>query len=201
MSREHARIVVFEGVYPPSEDSYLLLDSLELQEEDEVLEIGCGSGVITVDCLEQARRVVSVDLSAAAVRNTAENIKRNGLEQVGAVIQADLLAAISEAARFSVIVFNPPYLARDENATDMDAALVGGERGNEVILQFVEEAVRHLVHGGSVYLVMSSLSGPDEVQRFMESLGLVVDIRATLPQFFERLIVIRGTLSHKETVL
>jgi release factor glutamine methyltransferase len=201
MSREHTRIVVFEGVYPPSEDSYLLLDSLELQEEDEVLEIGCGSGVITVDCLEQARRVVSVDLSAAAVRNTAENIKRNGLEQVGAVVQANLLAAISEAVRFSVIVFNPPYLARDENATDMDAALVGGERGNEVILQFVEEAVHHLVHGGSIYLVMSSLSRPDEVQRFMESLGLIVDIRATLPQFFERLIVIRGTLSHKETVL
>ena len=98
MKNEGEHLIVFDGVYPPSEDSYLLLDSLELNEKDIVLEVGSGSGVITIDLLKRVSRVVSIDIAMSAVRNTMENIRRHGLGHVGAVIQTDLISAISPDA-------------------------------------------------------------------------------------------------------
>ena len=37
-------------VYPPSEDSILLIESLEVSPGERVLEIGCGSGVVSLHC-------------------------------------------------------------------------------------------------------------------------------------------------------
>lgn len=201
MPQGGGRIIVFDGVYPPSEDSYLLLDSLVLTEEDRVLDVGCGSGIISIEALENASSVVSLDISLEAARNTRENILRNGLESGGNVVQADLLTALSPAARFTVLVFNPPYLPRDENSTTMDQALVGGEKGHEVILRFLDQIAGHIEGRGRVYVVMSSLSDPDTVSKHMESLGMVVKVLAVKPQFFEKLVVLMGTLRHKETVL
>lgn len=201
MDNEGNHIVVFNDVYPPSEDSYLLLDALEVNQKDSVLEVGSGSGVISVDLLRRAGKVVSVDLSLSAVRNTMENIRKHGLEHVGEVVQSDLATAISPDARFSMIVFNPPYLPIDEYTTSLDQALVGGEQGNEVILRFLSQASHLLRQNGSIYLVMSSLSDPGSVQESMRSLGLTVDVPATKSQFFEKLVVLRGTLRHKQTVL
>ncbi|TFF96976.1 methyltransferase domain-containing protein [Candidatus Thorarchaeota archaeon] len=198
---EEDYIVIFDDVYPPSEDSYLLLDALEVDEKDAILEIGSGTGVITVELLQRVRRVVSVDIDLSAVRNTMENIRKRGLVHAGTVVQSDLITAISPSTKFSVIVFNPPYLPRDENSTTLDQALVGGEIGNEVILRFLDQASRHLKRSGRIYVVMSSLSEPNSVQTFMENLGLTVDIVATKPQFFEKLVVLRGVLRHKQTVL
>lgn len=201
MKDEEDYIVIFDDVYPPSEDSYLLLDALEVDEKDAILEIGSGTGVITVELLQRVRRVVSVDIDLSAVRNTMENIRKRGLVHAGTVVQSDLITAISPSTKFSVIVFNPPYLPRDENSTTLDQALVGGEIGNEVILRFLDQASRHLKRSGRIYVVMSSLSEPNSVQTFMENLGLTVDIVATKPQFFEKLVVLRGVLRHKQTVL
>ncbi len=187
-------LVTNSEVYPPSEDTYLLLDAIEIDPSDSFLEIGCGSGLLSVAASKTAQRVVATDISLEAVRNTQENLIRNSLAYRCSVIQSDLLSAISPDSKFSVITFNPPYLPKDEYTTDMDHALVGGSVGVEMTETFLREVVAYLQDQGSVYVVASSLADIERVEAAMLETGLRVERPAAKKLFFETLQVLRGTL-------
>ncbi|WP_276968596.1 methyltransferase domain-containing protein, partial [Metallibacterium scheffleri] len=55
------RYRICPGVYPPSEDTYLLLESLTPGKK--VLEIGCGSGLLSVYCAALGSEVTAVDIN------------------------------------------------------------------------------------------------------------------------------------------
>jgi len=187
-------LVTDPGVYQPSEDTYLLLDAIELGPTDSFLEIGCGSGLLSVAAAKTAETVVATDVSLKAVRNTQENLIRNSLEHRCAVLQSDLLSAIDPDSEFSVIAFNPPYLPKDEYMTDMDGALVGGMVGVEMTERFLREIPPYLQNHASVYVVVSSLADVDRVEAAMLRIGLHVEKLASKKLFFETLQVLRGTL-------
>ncbi len=196
-------IIVFPGVYPPSEDTYLLLDSLEIKPGDVFLEVGSGAGLITLAAARTARFIVSIDCSFDAVNNTIENLRRNNLYNNCHVIESDLLDALSQSAKFSLIVFNPPYLPEDGERTDLDHALIGGETGTELTQRFVMQAMKHLISGGRILVVLSTLADKDSIQKIMIKCGLEVETVSERSLFFEKIQVLRGTLKedHKETVL
>ncbi len=74
-------------------------------ENQHVLDIGTGTGVIAI-CLAQAgRRVTACDISAAAVRTALANARSAGV--TFACVQSDLLADVP--GTFDLVVFNPPY--------------------------------------------------------------------------------------------
>jgi release factor glutamine methyltransferase len=187
-------LTVFPGVYPPSEDTYLLLDALEIRPDDVFLEIGCGAGLVTLAAAERAHTVVSVDISLDAVRNTVENLKRNDLANNCDIIESDLLSAIALSAQFSLIVFNPPYLPQDDDETDLDQALIGGYTGTEITQRFVRQAVNHLVSGGRIYVVVSNLADIDAIRESMIQYGLEVEPISEESLFFEKIQVLLGIL-------
>ena len=188
---------VFPDVYPPSGDTYLLLDSIQITHEDDFLEVGCGAGLITLNVAEQARSVVSVDVSLEAVRNTRENLRRNGLDQKCAVFQSDLLAAFGNASKFSLIVFNPPYLPQDDMSTNLDHALIGGQTGAEVTRKFILQSAKRLTKGGRVFVVVSTLSDSESIWKTMVECGFRVEMVSEEPQFFEKLQILKGTLQER----
>ncbi|MHA1768819.1 MAG: HemK2/MTQ2 family protein methyltransferase [Candidatus Thorarchaeota archaeon] len=201
MRFDRFEVTIFPDVYPPSEDSYLLLDAIRFTTADSVLDVGCGAGLVSLMAHDRARLVVSIDRSLEAVRNTRTNLDKNGFASSAMVFQADLLTALRPDALFSVIAFNPPYLPEEDNHSDMDHALIGGPEGTETTLRFLEQAVPHLRYDGRIYVVASSLSNMDKVRKRMEDLGLNVDLVAEQKMFFETLVVLQGTCRHKETVL
>ncbi|QRV14593.1 methyltransferase [Haloterrigena salifodinae] len=150
-------------VYQPAEDSHLLADAAceNLADADEgsvVLEVGTGSGYVAgrIDD-ETPAREIAADLNPHAVRQAREA----GLEAV----RADLVAPFADGA-LDAVVFNPPYLPTDpDNEWDdwMERALSGGEDGRAVIDPFLADVGRVLAPDGSVYLLVSSLTGVDEV--------------------------------------
>jgi len=156
-----------EGVYPPAEDTHLLLAASlkEVAPEDAVLEIGCGSGIISKALRHRARWVVATDVNPAALRR----LRREGVE----VLRADLFAGIR--GRFDLVLFNPPYLPTEEDevlAGWINFAFDGGKTGRETIGRFLEGLRDRLVpERGRALLVVSSLSGPDEVEEKARSFG------------------------------
>jgi len=72
------KIEVDEGVYPPSEDSYLLLQYLDIGKE-KMLEIGTGTGIIALHAAKKGADVTAVDKNGKAVSNALRNAKANGI--------------------------------------------------------------------------------------------------------------------------
>ena len=147
-------------VYQPAEDSHLLatVAAEQVGQDDLVLEVGTGSGYVAEHvATESGARVVASDLNPHACRSARER----GVETV----RADLVSPFREEA-FDAVLFNPPYLPTDEaEAWDdwMEVALSGGETGRAVIDPFLRAVGRVLAPDGRVLLLVSSLTGVDEV--------------------------------------
>ena len=193
---------VLDGVYAPAADTYLLLDTISIHSTDFVLDVGCGAGLASLVAASKAQRVVSIDISLPAVRNTSENLRKNGLNQNVTVVQSDLFKGLSDEAKFTMIMFNPPYLPADEMNTDMDHALIGGKEGSELTERFVKDASYHLVPGGRLYVVVSSLADTDAIFKTFNDNNFQVEQVNETPLFFEKIQVVKGIFKgHKETVL
>jgi release factor glutamine methyltransferase len=190
-------------VYPPSEDTYLLIDSISLTEKDSFLEVGCGAGLVTLAAARIAEKVVATDISINAVRNTVENLKRNNLDHQVSVFQGDLLTAFRKPSYFTVIAYNSPYLPQDNTLSGIDQATIGGQKGTEISERFLSQVIDHLNQGGRVYLVCSTLADVKKIQCIMEARGLSVRVATSKKMFYEELFVLEGSLlkSYKETVL
>jgi release factor glutamine methyltransferase len=200
--REQFEIDVSDGVYPPSEDTYLLLDAVDIMPDDVVVEVGCGAGLGAVIAASRARLVLAVDISREAVKNTRRNLQKNGLERTSEVFQSDLLSAISAENRFSMILFNPPYLPADGNNTELDHMHIGGQEGGELTQRLIIEASHRLLDGGRLFLVVSSLANTNAIMKTLESNGFKTERLAEMFLFFERIQILKGTFrGHKETVL
>ncbi len=157
-------ISVKEGVYRPDDDSYLLVSLIEVNKGDSVLEIGCGSGVISIHCALAGGKVTVVDINDEAAKLTKINAKTNGAELQN-VLVGDMFEPVK--GNWDVMIFNPPYLPKIEGS-DTDVRWDGGERGDETILRFLEEARRYMHEDSRLYLCGSDMSPMDEIQGFIE---------------------------------
>ncbi|MBI0583838.1 MAG: methyltransferase [Methanomassiliicoccus sp.] len=171
-----------ELVYPPSEDTFLLLGALSVARGERVLEMGCGTGLISCHLSAGGGVLVAADINPRAAACTRANLDRNHLP--GEVVESDLFSNV--AGTFDLMVFNPPYLAVDEEGT-LERAWAGGEEGMDVLAPFLREARTRLRPGGRIVLLLSS-----EMERRALDLALDAFARRRLASrryFFEELWV------------
>lgn len=172
-------------VYQPAEDSGLLAEAALEEAHGRVLEVGTGSGWVAQRIAEErGLDTVGSDLNPHAARQAHER----GVEGV----VADLLAPF-RAGAFDTVCFNPPYLPTDpdnEWGDWMEHALSGGESGRELIEPFLDDVGRVLAPGGVVLLLVSSLTGYDEVLDLAEDAGFAAEpvVEESFP--FETLTVL-----------
>lgn len=128
-----------EDVFSPSavdKGTLAMLSIVDIKEDDKVLDLGCGYGVIgiTIGKIIGENKVVMCDSSEAAVDLARENAKMNGLPAMK-VIQSDGLDRI-EDSDFTLILCNPPYHA--------DFSVAKG---------FIEKGFKKLLIGGKMIMV------------------------------------------------
>ncbi len=183
---KNTSVDIIGQVYEPSEDSFLLADAAlaEIKAYERILEVGCGSGIISsVIKANTGATVVGIDINPHAVKCA----KDNRID----VIRGDLLNCIK--GRFDLIIFNPPYLPTSQDERDsgwINAALDGGYDGRMVIYRFLEDAARCLAEGGRILMIVSSLTGIDEIKSRMFFLGFRVEEKMMEKYMFERLMVL-----------
>ncbi len=127
-----------------------------------VLELGVGSGAISVSLLREHAQAacVGTDISLTALRLTRENARRAGVSSRLSLLASDLFAALRPAAHFHVICSNPPYvptaqidaLAPEIRCYEPAAALDGGEDGLQTIRRIAGGAAAFLKPGGIIAL-------------------------------------------------
>lgn len=85
------------------------LQKIPLKDQN-FLELGAGSGLISVYAAKQGAVVTASDISETAIQNIQENIRRNAV--TASVTHSDLFNSIPPQ-QFDVIIINPPYYPRN----------------------------------------------------------------------------------------
>lgn len=176
------------AVYQPAEDSGLLADAGLEYADGLTIEVGTGSGWVAERVAGGTdARVVATDVNPHACRAARDR----GLEAA----RADLVAPFRDDV-FDTVLFNPPYLPTDPDAEWedwMERALSGGETGRALVEPFLGSVGRVLEPDGRVLLLVSSLTGFDEVVALAEDAGFAVDEVRQESYPFEVLSILRLT--------
>ena len=101
----------FHATPEPAEAVYRqMLEWLDLNEDDELIDVGCGIGTITLLAARQARQVVGLDRNSSSIESAQLNAMAVGAENADFVIggwEKGLRQLAMEGRRFSAATINP----------------------------------------------------------------------------------------------
>ena len=185
-------LVAFENVLAPRSQETIACfqDGLQaimprLPQRAEVLEVGCGSGCLTILAAQELRdlevKILASDLLPEAVATTRYNVTRSsnhaGLIQL--LPAADLFEAVPDGHRFDLIIFNAPWVvSRARNR----AELAIHDEGGRILRRFFDDVPEYLKPGGRILLGYADASGPKAIQNLEEIIsnaGFGVESRYT----------------------
>ena len=180
-------------VYIPSDDTFLLAENLEIREGQRVLEIGTGSGLISMYASLLTDDVTATDINYNALELAERNFKLNNIDTIRLEF-GDMFEPVKNE-KFDVILFNTPYLPTDSDDIidgDLNYAFDGGLNGRKVIDRFIEEAPNHLNDKGIVQMIQSSLSDNEKTLDMFDRNGFVSEIAKSESFFFEKIVLINA---------
>ena len=190
---------------PRPETEHLVSACLaRIRPSDRVLDIGTGSGAIAVTlALETSARVVAADISMPALGVAADNARR--LQADVAFLACDLASAFVDRS-FDVVVSNPPYVPRTDEAGlqrevrdyEPHVALFAGPTGLEIYERLIAEAARVLKPGGWL-LVELGYNSVEPVRAMLENGWSEINVEqdlAGLPRVLAARLNARSGLDH-----
>jgi release factor glutamine methyltransferase len=149
------------------EQSLSILSEISVKRNPSVLEIGTGSGAISIALAKEVKNVflVATDISRDALVLAKENAESAGVQHQIKFVNADLFdpfCASREKTPFDLILSNPPYIVRPEirslakEVRDYEPiiALDGGEDGLEFYRRIITEGPFYLRESGWLLLEM-----------------------------------------------
>ena len=163
--------------YPPSEDTFFIVDNIENEKGNFALDVGSGSGYLTKLLCKNFSFVVGTDINFNVLKN--QTYKTNNIVCCNG---SDALKI-----KFDFIVCNLPYLATD---TIIDIATDGGEEGFEIPKKIFDSVINNIAENGKFIFITSSLSNYQKLIEYAQKLGLKTRIMAKKKLFFEELILV-----------
>jgi len=165
--------------YPPSEDTFFIVDNIENEKGTFALDVGSGSGYLTKLLSKNFSFVVGTDINYNVLRQQTYKT-----ENIVCCNGSDALKI-----KFDFIVCNLPYLATDEI---LDVATDGGAEGFEIPKKIFDSLINNLEKNGKFVFITSSLSNYQKLIDYAQKLGLKTRIMAKKKLFFEELILVEA---------
>lgn len=152
--------IVYPNVFSPKyfSDTGFFAEAIKVNEGERFLEIGPGSGVVSVTKAMEGAEVTAVDINPDAVRNTRENAVLHKVEKRLAVYQGNLYDPLPEGSVFETIFWNTPfgYVEGEDISLLQRAVYDPGYRSTEA---FIRGAASHLAPNGRLLIGFSSTLG------------------------------------------
>jgi release factor glutamine methyltransferase len=112
------------------------------------LELGAGSGLISIYATKKGAQVTAIDIHSTAIQALKKNRFINDVQF--SIIQSDLFKSVPQHA-FDVIAVNPPYYKK-KPVSDADYAWYCGEEGE--YFQRLFKDLQNYIHKNSVVLMI-----------------------------------------------
>ena len=187
-------------VYEPAEDTFLLLDAIDVTNHDDVFEIGTGTGIIAIFCAQQGSTVLCSDINPYALELVKKNWQENQDKINGSleIRKGSLFSVLQPNEQFSLIIFNPPYLPtkKEERIGGTgwyDKAVSGGMNGLKVTSSFLLGISDHLMDDGRAFTIFSTKSPRTQFNEILEKNKLKSNIVNSLSYSDETIEVHRIT--------
>jgi tRNA1Val (adenine37-N6)-methyltransferase len=105
-------------------DAVLLANFADVRKNDEVIDLGTGTGIIPILLAgkTQARSIIGLEIQKDMAEMAARSIDMNGLECRVKVVFGDIKDSVAcfGKSRFNVVVTNPPYMSRGRGLINPD---------------------------------------------------------------------------------
>jgi release factor glutamine methyltransferase len=155
-----------------------LTDPVNFQ-QDHILDLCCGSGVIAIVLAkETGKTVIASDISGKALLMTRKNSRRHHVDSQVVPVQGSLLAPFGGREKLSLIVTNPPYVSSFALSNSLlpevvdyepHLALDGGEKGLTQIEVIRNQLPEVLCPGGQCFIEIGADQGAAARKLFLEN--------------------------------
>ena len=133
----------------------LVMCKSQVSKDDVVVDVGCGTGGLTLEFAKRAKKVYAIDKNPEALNTTFKNLQKHELHEGVDLIEADGTEVL-------------------DNLTPFDVLMVGGSGGKMDSL--LEKGYKNLKSGGRIVVTSILLETPSEAIRVMKDLGMDVDV-------------------------
>lgn len=133
----------------------LVMCKAKISSDDTVLDVGCGSGGLTLESARKARKVIALDKNPEAIELTRKNLEKHGLTPKVQLMEGDALQVI-------------------ESITSIDAILVGGSSGDLPLI--IEQGYEKLTKNGSIVVTSILMETRVEAVNTLKKMGITPDV-------------------------
>lgn len=164
-------IQVHPDVFPPNLtlSTKILLNFLcekELENKS-FLELGCGSGIISLLAAKKGAKVTATDINTTALTFLTENAKKNNLELE--IIESDLFKALTDRT-FDCIVINPPYYPKNPKNSKEKAWFCGEHF--EYFEALFPQLKKHLIATNETFMILSEDCELEKIKAIASKSGI-----------------------------
>ena len=158
------KIIQHPRGYSFTTDAVLLANTVKARRRDSVLELGAGSGVISLLISEKCRpkHITAIEIQPRLADMARRSVMLNGLEEKISVIEGDircLKSYISEP--FDVVCSNPPYSPFHGDPSKANETEICKQEVLVTLSEVVRAAGEALKFGGKFFVIVSSERLPD----------------------------------------
>jgi len=133
----------------------LVICKSSVKSEDVVVDIGCGTGGLTVEFAKRAKTVYSIDLNHKAVETTIKNLEKHHVKENVEVIEGDGLNILDKLENFDILV-------------------IGGSSGKLPLI--IKKGYEKLNNGGRIIVTAILLETSLEAVNTLKDLYLIPDV-------------------------
>lgn len=184
------KVVVDPSVFPPqlTISTKILLDFIsELDlEKKTFLELGCGSGIISLYANKKGAIVTASDINEIALENLNEASIENNLEIQ--TIHSDLFEELSGKA-FDYIIINPPYYAKDPIDIKEKAWYCG--KDFEYFKRLFSQLSGYLSEDNRTYIILSEDCDIQRITQIADQNNIALEIILRIKKFGETSYIYR----------
>lgn len=133
----------------------LVMCKAHICKDDVVLDVGCGTGGLTVESAQRAQEVISIDKNPEAISMTQRNVIKHGLLEKVRFIEGDALSVMTELSSFDVL-------------------LIGGSSGE--LPQIISKGYEKLNLNGRIIVTSILLETRVEAVETFKKLNMIPDV-------------------------